>query len=164
MAVAALTGAYIGIAAAGSGGTAPGGSTAAANGFTLTSATDISNWVTAISTEMDVADVDATTFGSGGYTTAVAGLKSGMVTLSINQDFAASAPNALLGINGSVCTPGNKFYIEIKPSSSSRSATNPSFVCYVLHKGLTTFAAKVGDIPTLGLKVRVIGGFGELTS
>lgn len=164
MAVIAQIQMYIAVAAATSGGVAPGGTTAPSGAVALTAPTDLSQWVTQAATPYDVAEVDSTNFGTGGFETVVAGLKSGTISFSINQDFAAAAPNALLGINGSVAAPGGLFFVEVRPTSSARSATNPGFIAKVLHKGWKTFNAQVGAISTIDLSLRITGGFGELVT
>ena len=45
---------------------------------------------------------------------------TGTLSLAILQDFAASAPNALLGLNGSVFAFGAAGFVEVRPTSSAR--------------------------------------------
>lgn len=163
MPVQALISPQILIGATTTGGTAPGGSTAP-TGCTISSSTDIASFVTSVSTPVTVVQLDNTTFGAGGFTQIVAGLRSGTIDLNINQAFAASEINALLGINGSVAQPGGFFVIEIRPASGARSSTNPGFIARVFHGGWSTFNAQVGQIPTITVSLQTTGGFGELTA
>lgn len=163
MAVNALTTAYIAIAAATSGGTAPGGTTAP-TGCSLTSPTDIAGWVTQVEVGSDVETLDVTTFGSGGFEAFVAGLKAGAVSLAILQDLAASAPNALLGLNGSVMAVGGQAFIEVRASSGARSATNPGFIAKVINTGWRPFNATVGQLSTVAWSPKVTGGYAELVA
>jgi len=166
MAVGALTIGYVLIGTATTGGTAPGGASAP-TGCTISGTTgDISQWVTDIEATPDIASVSATNFGGGGFTQQVPGLKSAGIVLGINQDYAASAINVLLGNNGTISTPGATagFFIEIRQTSAARSATNPGFIAKVIHLGHSAFKAKVGEIPSFGLKLGVTGGFAELVA
>lgn len=163
MAVAAATQMYVAVAASTTGGTAPGGATAP-TGCSLSSASDISSWVTQVEAGANVATQDVTTMGSGGFTNMVAGLKTGTANIQLLLDYAASATNALLGLGGSVIAFGAQGFLEIKPTSSSRSATNPSFICKIINNGWTPFNATVGNVPVVSWNVTVIGGFAELTS
>jgi hypothetical protein len=94
----------------------------------------------------------------------VAGLKSGVVNLALLNDYAASATNALLGLNGSVIAWGAQGFVEIKPTSGSRSATNPSFICKIINQSWRPFNSTVGGLNVVQWNVQVIGGFAELTS
>jgi hypothetical protein len=163
VAIVALNTLYVAVAASTTGGTAPGGATAP-TGCSLSTPSDISAWVTAVEVGPDVATQDATTYGSGGFTTMVASLKSATANITILNDYAASAPNALLGMNGSVIAFGAQGFLEVRPTSSSRSATNPGFICKIINNGWRSFNASVGNIPTVSWNVTVIGGFAELTS
>ena len=67
MAVVSAISYYVAVAAATTGGTAPGGATAP-TGCTLSTPSDISAWVTQVEAGADVATNDITAFGSGGFT------------------------------------------------------------------------------------------------
>ena len=164
MTVGALTIGYVFIGTGTTGGTAPGGA-AAPTGCTINGTTaDISTWVTDIAINVPVASKDSTNFGGGGFTTQVPGLRSAEIVLGINQDYAASAINVYIGSNGTIAKPSNTSpsFIEIRQTSAARSATNPGFIAAFFHFGHAPFKAKVGEIPTLDLKIGVTGGFGEL--
>lgn len=166
MAVGALTIGYVLIGTGTTGGTAPGGASAP-TGCTINGTTaDISQWATDIAINVPIASKDSTNFGGGGFTQQVPGLKSAEVVLGLNQDFAASSINVYLGTNGTISTPGNTtgFFIEVRQTSGARSATNPGWIAKVIHLGHSPFKAKVGEIPTLDLKLGVTGGFGELVA
>lgn len=163
MAIAALTVLSIQVAAATSGGTAPGGA-AAPTGCTLTSPIEIGAWVTQANQAANVATVDATTFGSGGYSAFVAGLKSGSLSLNILNDWAAAAINVYLGLNGTKIAVGATGFVEVKPTTAARSATNPAFICMVINNGWNTFNASVGALATVTWNPQITGGFAELVA
>lgn len=163
MAIAALTVLSIQVAAATSGGTAPGGAVAP-TGCTLTSPIEIGGWVTQSAQAVNVATVDSTTFGSGGYSAFVAGLKSGTLTLNILNDYAASSIDVYLGLNGTKIAVGATGFIEVKPTTAARSATNPAFICMVVNNGWQTFNATVGGLATVSWSPVITGGFAELVA
>lgn len=163
MAVAALTVLSVQVAAATSGGTAPGGAVAP-TGCTLTTPVEIGSWVTQVAQAVNVATVDSTTFGSGGYSAFVAGLKSGSLTLSCLNDYAASALDVLIGLNGTKIAVGAVGYIEIKPTTAARSATNPAFIAQIVNTGFNTFNAQVGGLATVSWAPVITGGFAELVA
>ena len=166
MAIAALIGAYVFVGTGTTGGTAPGGASAP-TGCTISGTTaDLSAWANEVNAEDEVETQDSTTFGSGGYRMFVAGLRSGTVEVTFFQDFAAASVNTFIGHNGTIGQPGHatlgQFFIEVRGSSAARSATNPGFIAKVLHLGCKAYAAPVGDIPLLGVKMQPTGGFAEL--
>lgn len=164
MAITALTSFYVLVATTTSGGTAPGGSSAP-TGCTLTGTTaDISAFVSQLESGGDIATQDVTTFGSGGYSAFVAGLRSGVVSMSLFNDYAAAQINALVGANGSVISVGSAGFIEVRPTSSARSATNPGFVAKIINTGFRLVNATVGQPPTVTWAPVVTGGFAELTA
>jgi hypothetical protein len=164
MAITALTSFYVLVSTATTGGTAPGGATAP-TGCTLSGTTaDISAFVSQLEAGADVATQDITTFGSGGYTAFVAGLRSGVMSMTAFNDYAASQLNALIGMNGSVISVGSAGFIEVRPTSSSRSATNPGFVARIINTGFRLVNATVGQPPTVAWAPVITGGFAELTA
>jgi hypothetical protein len=159
MAVQSLVGVFVQISAAMSA-TAAGGTVAATGA--LTAPTDISQWVTAVEDGLDLDTKDVTAFGSGGYSAFVAGLKTGVLTMSLMNDYAAAATNAVLGINGSVIPFGSTGFVEIRPVNAARSATNPGFVAKVINTGWRPIKASVGDVPMVSWAPKVTGWSGEL--
>jgi hypothetical protein len=163
MAVTPATGWFFQVAAATTGGTAPGLSTAP-TGCALSSPVDLSSWVTAIDAGPEYEELDVTTFGSGGFKAFAAGLVMGTASISFLQDYAASAPNAVLGLGGTLAPGNTTYYGEIRPTSGARSTTNPAFVFAFKNRGIRTFNASVGQIPTFTFTPSVTGGFGQLVA
>ena len=164
MAITAITGLYVLVATTTSGGTAPGGSSAP-SGCTLTGTTsDISAFVSQIEVGADVATQDVTTFGSGGYSAFVAGLRTGQMSMTLFNDYAASQLNAVVGMNGTVIPVGSAGVIEVRLTSSARSSTNPGFVARIVNTGFRFVNATVGNAPTVTWSPVVTGGFAELTA
>ena len=128
MAIQALNSLYVAVAQATTGGTAPGGVTAP-TGCALTSPSDISGYVTAIDQSITSATTEVTTFGSGGYQAFVQALRSGSLSLTLLNDYAAGLINALIGVNGTVRAVGSTSPI----AGSTRSRTNLSVVMRWFH-------------------------------
>lgn len=148
-------------------GTAPGDGNPTISG-TLTDATSggLSAYVTQVEVGVTQDMLEITNFASGGWKASTPGLKQGMLSLTLNQDYAASKVNAWFGLNGSVipaCGSGS-YYIEVKPVNTTRSATNPSYVFQVYNNQWTPLTGKVGDLAVVTLQFAVVGKIGELTS
>ena len=146
-------------------GTAPG--TGATPSGTITSTTDISGWLESVTFEYQGDEQEYTNFASAGYRQKAIGLVSGTVTMNFNQDFAASNVDALFGLGGTlglVVGQVTPYYIDIKPSSSGRAATNPSFVAGFLNTGMASINGNVGDLAKVSATFPLTGRFIKLTS
>ena len=141
-------------------GTAPGGATTASG--TITSTSDLSPYVTSVDLGAEIATNETTNAGSGGYVTRITGLRSGSIGLTFNQDFAASALDQILWTTlGGL---GASIFLDIKPTSSARSATNPSFVFAAIITELMPITGSVGDLAEFSVNWEVTGRFERLTS
>lgn len=141
-------------------GTAPGGTSAPSG--TITSTSDLSPFTTSIDLGEEIATNETTTFGSGGYITRLTGLRSASLSLTFNQDYAASQLDAILfttlgGLGASI-------YLDIKATSAARSATNPSFVYQAIITELMPISGGVGDTAEFSVNWEITGRFGRLTS
>ena len=164
MAIIALTQLYVAVATGTTGGTAPGG-TVAPTGCALSgTVSDISAYVTGVQQDADYDTPDVTTFGSGGFRAFVAGLKQGKLSLTLLNDYAASALNSLIGLAGSTVAVGGTGFLEIRPTSGARSTSNPGLVCKILNQNWQTFNAQVGAVPTCSWAPQITGGFAELVA
>lgn len=161
MAITAQVVLSVQVAAATSGGTAPGGAVAP-TGCTLTTPSEIGAYITNIGQSVSVATLDVTTFGSGGFSAFVAGLKSGKIDLTILNDYAAAAIDTLIGLNGTKIPVFGTGFIEVKPTTAARSATNPAFIASIINNGWSTFNAGVGGLTTVSWSPQITGGFAEL--
>jgi hypothetical protein len=90
-------------------------------------------------------DLETTAFG-GEFRTRIGGLKTGSVTLSFMQDFAAASVDAtLFPLLNTLAT------VVVVPTSGSVTSTNPSYTATCLVNSYTPFASSVGDIATLSV-------------
>lgn len=107
--------------------------------------TNLSSSLTSVDLSLSADEVDTTTFGST-WRTVTGGLQSGSITLNFNQDFAAGSVDAtLFPLFNTAAT------VVITPTSSSVSATNPSYTAIALVNSYQPFASSVGDLATLSI-------------
>jgi hypothetical protein len=150
-------------------GTAPGAPGTQTISGTISSGDDLAAYVTdGVTISWDADMQDTTNMASGGYRSFIAGLSSGSdITLTMLSDFASSKLHAIITAlmpNG-IARPGDsEIYIDVKPTSSSRGSTNPSYVMAVLPMSYTPFAGAVGDKAMSTWVLKVTGAFGTLTS
>jgi len=164
VAVFALTSAYVAVGTAWTG-TAPGGTSTPSG--TITTPTDISAMVTSVEMSFDADELDHTAFASGGWRQKITGIATGMINLTINQDFAASQGDALFGLGGTVgFAPGQSapYYIDIRPTSAARGATNPSYVAAWVSTSYQPVNGSVGDLAVITLTLPMTGRPARLTS
>jgi hypothetical protein len=141
-------------------GTAPGPGNPTVTG-TISSSTDFTDHVRAVNLSDKVAMQDMTTMGDGGFFTQKPGLLSADITIDFNQDFAASSVDVVFG---AAVLAKTLVYLDVKPTSSARSATNPSrvYACYVMDYQPT--AGEVGTRAGVTVGFAVTGTFARLTS
>ena len=107
--------------------------------------TNLSSSLTSVDLSLSSDEVDTTAFGST-WRTVTGGLQSGSITLNFNQDFAAGSVDAtLFPLFNTAAT------VVITPTSSSVSATNPSYTAIALVNSYQPFASSVGDLATLSI-------------
>jgi hypothetical protein len=159
MAVGTLTGPKILVGTSWTG-TAPGINNPTPSG-TITTSTDLSGWAKELSTSLEVALQDSTTFAAGGFTQQVPGLTTVPVTITFFQDFASGATYATLN---SLALAKTLTYWDLNPTTSARSATNPSFVFAAYIQTMDFLSAAVGNIAEVPLVLAVTGKPAYLTS
>jgi hypothetical protein len=91
-------------------------------------------------------EVDTTAFSSTGWRTVTGGLKSGSVTLSFHNDFAAGAlDSALWPLFNTLAT------VVVLPNGTTAGTSNPSYTFTALVNNLTPISGSVGDLATQNL-------------
>lgn len=117
----------------------------------MLNATNLSTSLQSVELSLEADDLETTTFGTT-FRERISGLKSGSVTLSFFQDFAAASVDAtLFPLFGSSGT------FVITPTGTAVSATNPSYTFVALINNYTPFASSVGDIATLSVTLPISG-------
>lgn len=120
--------------------------------------TNFSTSLASVELPVEVDEQETTAFGAS-WRTRIAGLKSGSITLEFHQDFGAAAIDAtlwpLLGTNATV---------SVSPTSSTVSATNPTFTGEFLVTQYTPYASTVGDLATLSVTWPLNGALTRATA
>lgn len=141
-------------------GTAPGPANPTVSG-TVASSTDFSDHIKQITLNMNVAMQDFTTFGDGGFISQKPGLLGADITVDFNQDFAASSVDATFG---AAFLAGTLVYLDVKPTSAARAATNPSYVYAAYVSNYTPIGDAVGNRGAAPVGLAVTGKYARLTS
>jgi hypothetical protein len=119
---------------------------------------NLSTNLNSVELSLEADDLETTAFGND-FRTKISGLKSGSVTLNFMQDFGAASVDAtLFPLFGTQAT------VVIKPTSSSVSATNPSYTFLANVVQYSPFASSVGDIATLSVSWPTAGSVVRGTS
>ena len=161
MAIAVATTSKIQLATAWTG-TAPGLPGTQTVSGTLSSASDISAYCQAVDVPMNANMVEGTTFGNNGFTVKYAGLKDGMLTLTLLNDFAAASLDSIIWTTlGGL---GATVYYDVMPTSSARGTSNPSYVGAVILSEYKPITVQVGNIPTIQVSWPTTGQFTRLTA
>jgi hypothetical protein len=125
---------------------------------TINGSTALASYLTQVELKTTANDITTTAFGST-WVTRVAGLKEGSLTLQFNQDYAASAVDAvlwpLLGTNATVV---------IKPTSTAVSATNPAYTAICLVTDYTPISGNIGDLSTFSITLPTTGTVSRATA
>ncbi|MGI8313336.1 hypothetical protein [Saccharopolyspora hattusasensis] len=111
------------------------------NTFVKINGVDLSDWASSCELSLEVDDQDATTFGSGGWSEFLGGLKSGSLSITFKQDFAAGAVDETLWPLFGTLVP-----FAVRATSDPASATNPEYRGTVLVNGHSPVAGDVGAI------------------
>lgn len=123
---------------------------------------NLSDHIASITINESTDVVETTAFSSTAAKTRVAGLKDNSVTLEFHQDFAAS--NVEATINGSPSLVGTVTTIVVKPTSSSVSATNPSYTFSALISEWQSLSAAVGELSTASVTWPITGAITKATA
>ena len=124
----------------------------------INGSTALSSYLTQVELKATATDVTTTAFGSS-FVTRVAGLKEGSLTLTFNQDYAASTVDATL-----FPLLGNNATVVIKPTSSAVGTSNPSYSAVCLVTDLTPISGQIGDLATLSLTWPTTGAITRATA
>lgn len=141
-------------------GTAPGAGAPTASG-TVASSTDLSDHIKQVTVDLSRANVDFTNFGSGGFVENKPGLANADVSISFFNDFAASNVDSIFG---PALMAGTLVFLDIKPTSAARSATNPSYVFGLYVQSYPPIGQSVGAAAETAVKFMLAGKFARLTS
>ena len=147
-------------------GTAPGDPGSQTPSGTITSTTDLTAMIHSVDLAIDAEEKDFTNFASGGWRIKKSGLKAGTLQINFWQDFAASQVDALLGLGGSLWPlfGTGTYYFDMKPTSSARATTNPSYCGQVVPLSYKPISGSVGDEATVSIQYPTTGVVARLTA
>jgi hypothetical protein len=124
----------------------------------INGSTALASYLTQVELKATATDVTTTAFGST-WVTRVAGLKEGSLTLTFNQDYAASTVDATLWpLLGSQAT------VVIKPTSSAVGTSNPAYTAICVVTDLTPVSGQVGDLATFSVTWPTSGAIARATA
>jgi hypothetical protein len=108
--------------------------------------TPLAGSIAAVTINETAAEVETTSFGSGGYVQRVAGLKDASVSLDFHQDFGAGGIHQLVQpLLGGYAT------VTVVPTSGSVSAVNPAITLSALVTEYSSVDASIGDLATFSV-------------
>jgi len=119
---------------------------------------DLSDHMTQAALDIEYDSVPTTAFGDT-VETLIAGIGRATLSVTFNQDYAASEVDSTL--NGLV---GTTTAFVFKATGASVSATNPSYAGTVLVTGYTPMSAEVNSLSTLSVSWPVTGAITRATS
>lgn len=118
-----------------------------------------STWAKSVTLEVDVEDLDSTTFGGDGWKSSIGGLKSGSIKIDLDQDFEASQVDATLWP-----LLGTVFTVTINPKGSTTSATNPQYSGSALLTKYSPMDGSVGDLASTSIEMSTSGVWTRATA
>lgn len=108
---------------------------------------------------VEVDDLDSTNFASGGWKEHLGGLKGGKISLTFNQDVAASAIDSIMWpLLGTVVA------FELRATQSAVGTSNPKWTGNLLVQGWTPISGKVGDLAQVSVTFPASGAVSRATS
>lgn len=119
---------------------------------------DLSTKVKSVTLTIDVAAIDATAMGGGGYVANVGGLKSGSLAVTFNDDLAASSVDVTI-----FPLLGTSVAFTLKSLSTATAATNPQYSGNVLVTG-TSIGGGVGELAAKSVTWPTTGAVTRATS
>lgn len=121
--------------------------------------TDYSTNVNQVEIAVTADEVDTTSFSATGWRTVTGGLKSGSVTLSFHNDYAAGALDSTLWpLLNTAAT------VVVLPNGTAVSASNPSYTFEALVNNLTPVSGAVGDLAVQNLTWPISGAVTRATA
>lgn len=112
--------------------------------------TNISQYVASVTLTTSAAEVETTSFGSGGAVTRVGGLKDGSLALDIHQGY--PTVDALL-----YPLLGSTVAFQVLPNGTAAGTANPRYSGTVLITELTPIAGAVGELATMSVTFPISG-------
>ena len=125
--------------------------------YVAVNGTAISDHLSSVTIETSADEVEFTSFGTSGWREFGGGLKDVTISAEAFQDFAASSLDAILY---PLYSTGGTFGLEVRPTSSAVSSTNPKYTMTARLFSYSPIAGAVGDASTMPLSFRNAGTAG----
>jgi len=121
--------------------------------------TDRSQHIKSVTLNVEVNELDSTDFADAGWTVPIAGLKSGSLALTFNQDVAASQIDAVMW-------PlfGTTVIFEVRATNASVGASNPKYTGSVLVNAWNPLDGSVGDLAEVSVTYPASGAITRATT
>jgi hypothetical protein len=120
---------------------------------------DLSSSTSKIELSTDVKDEDTTTFGSGGWTEVLGGLKSAKLSITFKQDVASGQLDATIWPLLGTVVP-----FEVRASNASVGASNPKYTGNVLISSWAPISGDVGKVAEVDVDWMPTGAVSRATS
>ena len=124
--------------------------------YIVVDGTNLSDHVSSVTLEDTADEVEFTAFGAD-YREYGQGLKTASITLEVFQDFAASSVDSVME---PLYNSGGTFNIEVRPTSSTVSATNPKYTMVGRLFSYSPLQGAVGDANTPSVTINNAGTAG----
>jgi hypothetical protein len=113
---------------------------------------DYSANVNQIELSLTADEVDTTSFSASGWRTVTGGLKSGSVTVSFHNDYAAAGLDSVLyGLFNTAAT------FVVLPNGTAAAAGNPGYQFLALVNNIQPVSGSVGDLAVQNLTLPISG-------
>lgn len=121
--------------------------------------TDRSSTIKSVTLTVDVAELDQTDFADAGWTSPIAGRKSGSLALTFNQDVAASAIDSIMWpLLGTVVS------FEVRATNSAVGTSNPKYTGSLLVNGWNPLSGSVSDLAEVQVTFPLSGAVTRATA
>jgi hypothetical protein len=116
--------------------------------YIVVNGSNLSDHVSSVTLTLSKKQVETTNF-SGGGTEYTAGLKGDTVEITFQSDYAAASVDDVLY---PLYDNENEFQLEVRPTSSAVSTSNPSYIATCLLLEYAPLDGKVGDLASTKIK------------
>jgi hypothetical protein len=127
------------------------------DGYIAINGTVLSNFANHIDIDDSADEIDFTGFSTNGYREIGQGLKDATINVTWFQDFAAASVHSILQ---PLYSSGGTFSVEVRPTSSAVSSTNPKATMTGRLYSYSGIAGDVGDAMTMDIAIRNAGTAG----
>jgi hypothetical protein len=124
--------------------------------YIAVNSSNLSDHVSSVTLEDSADEVEFTSFGAN-YREYGQGLKTASITLEVFQDFASGSIDAVLE---PLYNSGGTFTVEVRPTSSSVSSTNPKYTMTGRLFSYSPLQGAVGDANTTSVTINNAGTAG----